>query len=434
MNKNELENQIQALFKLWIKEKDKQEVNKVRYAGPVLGEKEYENILDSIFSDWWSGGKYTVDAELKLAKLSDRNFGLLTNSGSSANLVLMSGAKELYFKDDDKILTLSCGFPTTVNPIITNRLKPLFVDINLDDLSLDPQLFEDVVKKDNKVKGVFIAHTLGYKGPINEILNIARKYNIKVFFDCCDAYGTMYNGRPIQSYGKASTYSFYVAHHITMGEGGGITTNDHDLHLTMRGFRNWGRYCASTNCCIRSSRPDLFCPTSRLSKDCQIPDDYIVNYTYEWLGYNLKPLELQAAMLIAQLDRLKEFDSIRKQNYSNLYNYFSSLDVNFKLWEIDSDVSPFSFPILLPPDVLFTRKHLIDHMARAGIETRLLFGGNLTKHPSYVNNSKYWESYGTHHNSDNIMNNFIMFGVSQVNKPHHIEKIKEEMSKFLKQW
>ena len=273
MNKKELETQIQALFKLWVAEKNKQEVNKVRYAGPVLGESEYENIIESIFSDWWSGGKYTVNAELKLAKLSDRNFGLLTNSGSSANLVLMSGAKELYFEDDDKILTLSCGFPTTVNPIITNRLRPLFVDINLDDLSLDPQLFEDAVKKDNKIKGVFIAHTLGYKGQINEILDIARKYNIKVFFDCCDAYGTTYNNRPIQSYGKASTYSFYVAHHITMGEGGGITTNDHDLHLTMRGFRNWGRYCASTNCCIRSNRPDLFCPTARLSKNCQIPDD-----------------------------------------------------------------------------------------------------------------------------------------------------------------
>ena len=173
MNKKELETQIHALFKLWVAEKGKEQIDKVRYSGPVLGETEYEGILNAIFTDWWSGGKYTLEAEQKLAKLSDRNFGLLTNSGSSANLVLMSAARELYFEDGDKILTLSCGFPTTVNPIITNRLIPLFADISLDDLSLDPELFEEIVKKDTKVKGVFIAHTLGYKGQIDEILDIA---------------------------------------------------------------------------------------------------------------------------------------------------------------------------------------------------------------------------------------------------------------------
>jgi len=434
MNKKELETQIHALFKLWVAEKGKEQIDKVRYSGPVLGETEYEGILNAIFTDWWSGGKYTLEAEQKLAKLSDRNFGLLTNSGSSANLVLMSAARELYFEDGDKILTLSCGFPTTVNPIITNRLIPLFADISLDDLSLDPELFEEIVKKDTKVKGVFIAHTLGYKGQIDEILDIARKYDIKVFFDCCDAYGTLYKGQPIQSYGKAASYSFYVAHHLTMGEGGGLTTNDPDLHITMRGFRSWGRYCAATNCCIRSIRPDIFCPVSRLTKDCQIPDDYMVNYTYEWLGYNLKPLELQAAMLIAQLDRMDEFDKVRKQNYKNLYQYFSSLDIDFKLWPIDDDVSPFSFPILIPENVSFNRKHLIDHMARAGIETRLLFGGNLTKQPGYVNKPSYWEVYGPQTNADNIMNNFIMFGVSQVNTPDHIEKIKTEMDNFIGKW
>ena len=435
MTKQDIETQIRLLFNMWVQEKQKESVNKVRYAGPVLGVEEYDNMLCSIFSDWWSGGKYTVQAEEKLAKISDRNFGLLTNSGSSANLVLMSAARELYFKDGDKILTLSCGFPTTVNPIMTNRLIPVFVDINLDDLSLDLNLFESALKQDTKIKGVFIAHTLGFKGKIDDILNIARRYNVIVFFDNCDSYGTKYRGVPIQSYGKASTYSFYVAHHITMGEGGGVTTNDHQLHLTMRGFRNWGRYCASTNCCVRSVKPELFCPVSKLSQNCELPSDYIVNYQYEWLGYNLKPLELQSAMLLAQMDKMKVFDDIRKRNYSKLLNYFKSdCKFKFRTWDIDDETSPFSFPVIIPDDAPFNRKHLVDYMTRKGIETRLLFGGNLMNHPAYVNKRSWWESYGEHPNADLISKNFIMFGVSQINTSEHIQKVITEVDNFCKTW
>jgi hypothetical protein len=179
----------------------------------------------------------------------------------------MGGAKELYFKDGDKILTLACGFPTTVNPIITNRLIPVFVDIDLEDLSLTPEIFEDAIKKDKKIKGLFIAHTLGFAGKINEILNIARKYNIQVFFDNCDAYACTYNGKPMAAYGKASSYSFYVAHHISMGEGGAVSTNDEDLHTVMKGLRGWGRYCACKQCCIRAELPNSFCPKNKFTKD-----------------------------------------------------------------------------------------------------------------------------------------------------------------------
>ena len=324
MNRSDIEKQIKILLGEWVKSKSSEQLDKVRYAGPVLGVDEYDNMLDAIFNDWWSGGKYTLDAELKLAKISLRNHGLLANSGSAANLLLMSAAKELYFKDGDKILTLSCGFPTTVNPIIQNRLVPVFVDISLDDLNLSPSLLEEAIKKDKDIKGVFVAHTLGFKSQINELLDIARKYNVIVFFDNCDSYGTKYNGKPIQSYGKAATYSFYVAHHVTMGEGGAITTNDSDLFMTMRGMRNWGKFCGAQTCCIRSSDPTLFCPTAKLTKNSELPKDYMVNYQFEWLGYNLKPLDLQAAILIKQLDRIEEFDIIRKENYNTLHDYFSN--------------------------------------------------------------------------------------------------------------
>ena len=434
MNKKEIEEKIKLLFKLWVEEKNKEKLSKVRYSGPVLEEEEYGNLIDAIFSDWWSGGKYTLQAETDLAKISDRNFGLLANSGSSANLLLMSAAKELYFKDGDQILTLSCGFPTTINPIINNRLKPLFVDIDLKDFGLNPGVLEEALKKE-KVKGVFIAHTLGFKGEIDEIISICDKNNVKLFFDCCDAYGTIHHGKPIQSYGIASTFSFYVAHHLTMGEGGGIVTDDSDFHLTMRGFRNWGRYCAANNCCIRAIKPEVFCPLTKLTKNTEVPDDYMVNYTYEWLGYNLKPLDLQAAMLIAQIKKLKRFDGIRKRNYKKLHDYFSKIEkYNFRIWQINDEISPFSFPLLVPEDAPFSRKDLVTHMSKNKIETRLLFGGNLTKHPAYTNNPDYWKALGEQKNADIIMKNFVMFGVSQVNEEHHIDKIINEMDSFLNQW
>lgn len=434
MNKEDIEKQIKILMSQWVIKHQKDRTDKVRYAGPVLGEEEYEHMLSAIFNDWWSGGKFTLEAETKLADISHRNHGLLTNSGSASNLLLMSAAKELYFKDGDKILTLSCGFPTTVNPIIQNGLIPVFVDISLDDLNLDYRLLEDALSKDKNIKGVFVAHTLGFKSKIDEILDVARKYNVIVFFDNCDAYGTKYKGKPIQSYGKASTYSFYVAHHITMGEGGGITTNDVELHTTMRGMRNWGKYCGSPKCCIRAEDPNYFCPTAKLTKNCELPDDYMVNYQFEWLGYNLKPLDLQAAILSKQLDRIEEFDKIRRDNYNELYDYFNNLPVKFKTWQIDEETSPFSFPVILPKNVKFKRKHLIDHMKRNKIETRVLFGGNLMKHPAYANKKDKWESFGTHENADNIMENFLMFGVSQVNTKDDINKIKSSMDEFIKQW
>jgi CDP-6-deoxy-D-xylo-4-hexulose-3-dehydrase len=435
MNKKDIEMQIKILFDRWVDE-TKAEIaqqEKVRYAGPVLGREEYRKMLDAIFSNWWSGGSFTFDAEKELALISDRNHGLLTNSGSSANLILMEAAKELYFKDGDKILTLSCGFPTTVNPIISAGLIPVFVDIDMDTLNLSPEVLDKALSKDKDIKGVFVAHTLGFKSDIKALLDVVRKHKVHLFFDCCDAYGTKYEGAPIQSYGKGASFSFYVAHHLTMGEGGGIVTNDPDLHATMRGFRNWGRYCASPNCCIRSKDPSLFCPTTKLTKDCDLPSDYIVNYQYEWLGYNLKPLEIQSAILQAQIPKLEEFNEIRRKNYDQFLNYFNSMDLGIKTWEIDEETSPFAFPLLLE-NTKFNRKHLADHLQRDKIETRVLFGGNLMLHPAYNKKAHLWESFGKHDNANNIAENFIMLGVSPVNDTAKIEKVIESLDSFFKKW
>lgn len=434
MNIQDTEKLIKILFEQWVKQK--QDLNldsdKIQYSGPLLEKEEYSGMLDAIFNNWWSGGKYTVEAENMLATISHRNHGLLTNSGSSANLVLLSGAKEFYFKDGDKILTLSCGFPATVTPIIINKLIPVFVDIDIDTLNLNPTLLEDCIKSDNKIKGIFIAHTLGFKNDIDAILSIARKYGLQVFFDCCDTLGTKYKGEPIQLYGKAATFSFYVAHHITMGEGGGIVTNDEELHITMRSFRNWGRYCTSPNCCIRSLNKNAFCPTKKLTVNCDLPSDYTVNYQYEQLGYNLKPLDLQAAILTEQLKKLERFDLIRKRNYKLFLDFFKDNKFNIKTWNIDNEVSPFAFPMLIPEKAPFKRKHLIDYLKRNQIESRLLFGGNLMRHPAFSNKKYLWESYGTHNNSNIITERFLMLGVSHINSEEKINRVIEVLSTFFK--
>ena len=434
--KEEIEQEIKALFARWarLRGAETAQLAKVRYAGPILGAEEYTAMLDAIFGDWWSGGKFTIHAENKLAQVSKRNYALLANSGSSANLILMSAAREKFFKDGDKILTLSCGFPTTVNPIIQNRLIPVFVDIDLDTLALDPEMLDRALSADPGIKGVFVAHTLGFKTRIHELIDVVRRHNVHIFFDCCDAYGTTYAGEPIQAYGKAVSFSFYPAHHVTMGEGGAVATNDDDLHILMRGMRNWGRYCSAEKCCIRSENPASFCPKAKFTRESCLPEDYSVNYQYEWLGYNLKPLDLQAAILTKQLERLPEFDAARRRNYLAYQRFFASAPFELRTWALEDGVSPFAFPIMLGDSCPFNRKHLTDFLTRNGIETRLLFAGNLMRHPAYTNRPEYWESIGSHTNADRIAERVVMLGVSPVNTDQHIAYVTEKVGEFFKLW
>ena len=435
MNIKELESTIKMLMRLWAEEKSSQEksLGKIRYSGPVLGANEYEALLTAVFDNWWSGGRHTIEAEKKLAQMSNRNHALLVNSGSSANMILMEAMKELYFKKNEKILTLACGFPATINAIVQCGLTPVLADIDLETLNLNPQILIDAIQKLD-VKGVFLPHTLGFKNDINTLLDIARQKNIMVLFDACDAYGTTYEGNPIQHYGRAATLSFYVAHHLTMGEGGAIVTNDDDLIRVMRGLRNWGKYCSSDSCCVRSVDPTAFCSNQRLTLDSPIPNDYPVSYIYEWIGYNLKPLELQSAILCQQIDRLPEFNDARRRNYKLLYDYFFKSKINFKIWPLDRDVSPFVFPLLIPSDAPFLRKHMIDFLKRNKVETRVVFAGNILKHPAYYKKEGCYIQHGTLENSDAILNRGLMLGVSQINSEEITLKMLDIINDFLKKF
>ena len=427
---------INYLIRIFAEEKliEQRSIDKVQYAGQMFGQEEYVALMEALYSGWLSRGKYTVETEKKIAQQSMRKHCLLCNSGSSANLLLMAAAKELYFKEGDKILTVACGFPTTVNPIVQVGLKPVFIDISLDNFDIDVGLFDNALRNDKNIKGAFIPNHLGFSNKMDILLDIAREHNVIVFFDCCDSYGSTYNGKPLQQYGKAATMSFYVSHLVSCGEGGGIVTNDDDLFTVMRGMRDWGRYCASENCCIRSVDPEAFCPSTKLTKDTELPEDYTVNYISEWMGYNLKMLELQSAILNKQLDRIVEFNKTRIENYNMLYEYMKSNKHNIRTWPLVEGVSPFAFPMLIPEDATFKRKHLMNFLQQNKIESRLLFAGNITKHPAYSKKPHLWEVYGNLSNSDNIMRNFIMLGVAPIITKDKILKIIDVLSRFFEEW
>jgi len=428
MPSKELENSIKYLLATWSKERAEEVelMSKIRYSGISFGVEEYTNLMDALFTDWWSGGQYTIKAERAVAEMCQRNHALLFNSGSTANLALMLAARELYFKDGDKVLTLACGFPTTVNPIIHAGLTPVFADVSLSDLSLNPDLLNSV----EDVRGIFIPHTLGFYGDIDALLDKAREKGIYVFYDACDAYGTYYKGKPVTHYGKAATLSFYVAHHLSCGEGGGVVTNDNKLYTVMRGIRNWGRYCSSPECCVRSIDPESFCPPTKYTTDSEVPDDYMVNYQFEWMGYNLKPLEIQAAILLAQIPKLQRYNKTRIENYNHLNAQMKLYEDTFFTWTIPSDVSPFSYPFIISPKAKFKRKHLLDFLRRNKIEARMIFGGNLLRHPAY---GRYKNcACQALSNSDAIIERGMMLGCSHVISRKSMEYVCDKITEFMK--
>jgi len=439
MNKEQIQDLINLLVEEWVELDDKEPRDKIRYSGPCFGSEEYKAAISALLSGWWCGGGYTLKSEAKLAEISRRNHALLVNSGSSANLVGITALKEEgYLKEGDKVLSLSCCFPTTINPIIQNNLIPVLVDMDRE-LGLDPEVLEECIKE-KKIKGVFYAHTLGFPGRIDEILDICRKYDIVCAFDCCDAYGSKYKGKPLQEYGKFATFSFYPAHHITAGgHGGAIVTNDPSFHTTSRGIARWGRYCASNQCCIRSlpNGRDLFCPTQKLSPDCGLPKDQPVSYQFEWMGYNLQINEIQAAILYEQMLKLPEFDNTRRKNYNILYEYFANNWSTCEFLPITEEISPFSFFFILPEGI--QRNHLINHLKQDKIESKVLFGGMIQNHPAYTPlycndelRSSVVEEFGTFHQSRKVMERGLMLGVSQVLDETHMYKICESLERFNK--
>ncbi len=354
-------------------------ISKVPVTGKVINDDDIVSLVDSSLEGWLTSGQYTEKFEKAISKFLGTRHTLFVNSGSSANLLAMSALKEFYeLKDGDEIITSAVGFPTTINPIIQNNLKPVLIDAEIATLNINADLIESSISE--RTKGIVIAHTLGNPFDLDKILKLCEKYNLFLMEDNCDAFGSKYNNQLTGTFGDVSTLSFYPAHHITTGEGGAVTTSNPKLKKIMESIRDWGRDC--------------YCPpgvdnTCKKRFDWQLgglPYGYDHKYIYSHIGYNLKASDMQAALGVTQIDKLNSFITKRKENYEYLYSKFIELE-EFELIEKSdkSDPSWFGFPLLIKDLKKVNRRDLLKHLDNDGIGTRLLFGGNLTLQPAYEN-------------------------------------------------
>jgi CDP-6-deoxy-D-xylo-4-hexulose-3-dehydrase len=380
----------------------------INYAGRVYDEKELINLVDASLDFWLTAGRYAQEFEKKLAEFLGVKYCLLTNSGSSANLLAMSALtspllKERQLKPGDEVITTACGFPTTLNPILQNNLVPVFVDVKLRTYNIDVDKIEKAISK--KTKAIFVAHTLGNPVEIDKILKIAKKCNLWFIEDNCDALGSKYKSKYTGTFGHIATCSFYPAHHITMGEGGAVLTNDPLLRRIILSFRDWGRDCWCEPGC------DNTCGKRFDWKLGDLPYGYDHKYIYSHIGYNLKVTDMQAAVGVAQLDKLPKFIEIRKKNFEMVYKHLKKYEKNLLLPEPTKNSNPswFGFPILVKEGAPFSRNDIVNYLENNKIATRMLFGGNLLRQPAYENIK--CRVVGTLKNTDLVMNNLFWIGV-----------------------
>jgi len=380
----------------------------IQFAGRVFDEEEYINLVDAALDAWLTTGRFAEEFENSLAEFFGLKSCLLVNSGSSANLIALASLtspklKEKQIKRDDEVITVAAGFPTTVNAIIQNGLIPVFLDVDIGTYNIKVDLLEEAIT--DKTKAIMLAHTLGNPFDLDEVTRIVRKHSLFLIEDTCDALGSTYNGKKVGTFGDLATVSFYPAHHITMGEGGAVVTDDLNLSKIATSFRDWGRDCycapgASNTCGKRFNQ-----------KFGDLPFGYDHKYVYSHIGYNLKLTDLQAAVGVAQLKKLPQFIEKRKKNYSLLYEGLKKYEEFLILPEVTpkSDPSWFAFPLTVKDNVKFTRSEIVQFLEKNKIMTRMLFGGNLTRQPAYKD-VKY-RVVGDLKNTDKVMNDTFFIGV-----------------------
>ena len=386
--KNELEEKIKDLVSLsrsnkkeWVAGQDY-----VQYAGTYFTDDELVAAIKTLLNEWLALGENGIRFERKFKKELGKDYGALTNSGSSANLLMISAlkSKRLYgFPEGTKIITPVAGFPTTVNPILQNGFEPVFIDIDLETLNLNIEQLEEAAKKG--AKALVFAHVLGNPPNMDEVMRIVNEYDLVLLEDCCDALGTTYKGQLLGSFGEFASCSFYPAHHITMGEGGFVACRTDDQETVIKSLREWGRgcYCSGkASACLR----DGMCKKRFSEWLPSLPGEIFDHkYVYDEIGYNIKPLDLQAAIGLVQLEKLEEIISLRKKNFSRLYDIFSKYEKVFHLPKATegSDPSWFAFPLTIRDGVFTRRYDFVSYLEDSKIQTRNYFGGNLLLQPAY---------------------------------------------------
>lgn len=403
---------------------------RVNCSGRVYDEKEITSLVDAALEFWLTAGRFTKQFEDSFCKFLKVKYALLVNSGSSANLLAIAaltspqlGSRRLL--PGDEVITTACAFPTTVNPLVQNQLIPVFLDIELPTYNVMPEGIEKAISK--RTKAIFLAHTLGNPFDIDGVVKIAKKYNLFFIEDACDALGSKYKGRLVGTFSDIGTFSFYPAHHITMGEGGALVTNNNKLKIVIQSFRDWGRACwcdtGMDNTCGRRFKWKLG----------RLPYGYDHKYIYSHLGYNFKITDLQAAIGVEQLKKLPDFIRIRKNNFKILYEGLKKYRDYLILPQATASSCPswFGFLISVKKNSRFTKNDLVEYLEKNNIATRMLFTGNITKQPAYKN-VKY-RIVGSLKNTDFVMQNTFWIGVYPGLTKEMISYVLDKFSSFFRQ-
>jgi CDP-6-deoxy-D-xylo-4-hexulose-3-dehydrase len=403
----------------------------VPVSGKVIGARELQLMVDASLDGWLTTGRFNAMFEARLAQFLGAKHVLTVNSGSSANLVAFSALTsprlgDRAIKPGDEVIGVAAGFPTTINPILQFGAVPVFVDVELATHNIDASLIEAAITP--RTRAIMLAHSLGNPFNLDVVTALCKKYNLWLVEDCCDALGATYNGRMVGSFGDIATLSFYPAHHITMGEGGAVFTNNDELKLIAESFRDWGRDCycppGKDNTCNKR-----FCWTKKdLGGD--LPDGYDHKYTYSHLGYNLKITDMQAACALAQLERLEEFIAKRRANFAYLKQRLQSCAELLHLPEATpgSEPSWFGFPLNLKDSAGVKRTDLINYLEQNKIGTRLLFAGNITKQP-YMSGRNFRIS-GSLATTDVVMNQTFWLGTFPGLGEPQLDYIADKLEEF----
>jgi len=397
-------------------------------SGKVLGADELKNMVEASLDGWLTSGRFNAEFEKKLAAFIGIKHLITVNSGSSANLVAFStltspNLGKRAIQKGDEVIGVAAGFPTTVNPILQFGAVPVFVDVDFLTHNIDASKIEAAIGP--KTKAIMLAHSLGNPFNLDAVTDLCKKYNLWLIEDCCDALGSTYRGQMVGTFGDIGTLSFYPAHHITMGEGGAVFTNNDELKTIAESFRDWGRDC------FCAPGKDNTCGKRFCQKLGKLPEGYDHKYTYSHLGYNLKITDMQAACGLAQLEKAQDFIQARKDNFAFLKARLKDCEEFVYLPEPTehSDPSWFGFPITLKDNCSVTRVDLLTYLDQNKVGTRLLFAGNLTCQP-YMIGATYRIS-GDLTNTNNVMNNTFWIGVQPALTREMLEFAAQKIESYL---
>lgn len=429
MEKQGIINEIKKLVKeYYIATKQELPANKVPVSGKVFDDNELINLTESALDMWWTEGRWSKLLCAKLKEFLPSQYVLLVNSGSSANFLAIKSLTSVKLGDKrikpgDEVITVAAGFPTTINPIIDIQAIPVFVDIDIGKYNAKIEDIEKAITP--KTKAIILAHTLGNPFNIEKIKKICEENNLWLIEDNCDALGSKYGERHTGTFGDISTLSFYPAHHITTGEGGAVFTNNALLYKIARSMRNWGRDCwcetGQDNACGKRFSWQLG----------MLPYGYDHKYIHSELGYNLKITDMQSAIGVAQMDKLQEFTKARINNFNYLYEKLKEFSDHFILPEAEENTQPswFGFPLTVRGNI--KREAFMAYLNDNGVKTRVLFGGNITKQPYFIDNTIQYRSIGDLPNTDIVMNSTFWVGIYPALKKEHLDHIYEVFKKFI---